>query len=326
MPERRTSRRSHSNDDAPTLPGLQERRILVTGAAGFVGRRIVDHLLERGCQVVAIDMRGAAEPPPPGVIRVVADVGASGWHRWAEGCVAAVHLAGAAREEPKRGVTFERVHVHATRSLVASLPRLGVERLVHVSAAGAGRDAASAYLRSKWAAEEEVRASRIQWTIIRPSLLFGPGDCFSATLADCLRRLPLFPVPLRGSLRLQPLDVRDLVALLAAALERPDMVGQEVQAGGPEVITFDDLVRRAGRAVGRPRTLIHLGPRSARFLVGALQLLSRPPISADQLATLLADSISDASAISSLIGTPLRRYEGPTWLVPAALRSRAADA
>ncbi len=318
MPERRTARRSRPLDDAPILPGLQAGRVLVTGAAGFVGSRVVAHLLERECQVVALDLRSAEEPPPPGVIRVVADLGAGGWQRWAEGCDAAVHLAGTAREEPKRRVTFERVHVVATRDLVASLARLGVRRLIHVSAAGAGRDAASAFLRSKWAGEEEVRASGLQWTIVRPSLLFGPGDCFSAALADGLRRLPLFPVPARGSLRIQPLAVQDLVQALAAALDRQDLAGQEIQLGGPEVITLDELIRRAGRAVGHPRTLVHLGPRGARFLVGALQFLPRPPITADQFAMLQANSTCDASATSSLTGVPVQRFEGPTWLTPGS--------
>lgn len=327
MPERCAARRSHTHDNSPTLPDPPPaKRVLVTGAEGFVGARVVARLLEQKRQVVALDLRSGGEPPPPGVIRVVADLGSDGWQRWAEGCDAAVHLAGTAREEPRRKVTFERVHILATRNLVASLARLGVKRLIHVSAEGAGRDAASAFLRSKWAGEEAVRASGLRWTIVKPSLVFGPGDCFSATLAAWLRRLPLFPVPARGSLRLQPLAVQDLVAALTAAVDRQDLAGREIRVCGPEVVTLDELIRRAGRAVGHQRALVHLGPRTAGFLVGALRFLPRPPITPDQLVRLQVDSTSDATPTSDILGAPAERFEGPTWLSPAPPARRPVGA
>jgi uncharacterized protein YbjT (DUF2867 family) len=290
--------------------------VLLTGASGFVGQEVQRQLLREGWQVVAVTRQRQATDVPRGVMVVSADVAGESWISWAKGCTAAIHLVGIIREQPRKGVTFDRLHTELTLHVLRACTELGIHRLVHMSALGARATARTAYHHTKWLAEEGVRSSGLGWTIFRPSVIFGPGDGFTSTLATALRRYPVFPVFGDGRYKVQPISVSEVARCLVAALELPDTEGQTYELGGPEVLTFDEVLQRIARSLGLRRALLHVPLGLARAMVGFLQHFPSTPITSDELTMLLEGSTCDIKTSSLVFSVPQARFEGPTWLRP----------
>ncbi|HZG78561.1 MAG TPA: SDR family oxidoreductase, partial [Paenibacillus sp.] len=204
-------------------------------------------------------------------------------------------LVGIIREAPSRGVTFARVHEEGTRRLVEACVDAGFgagpgRRFVHMSALGARPGATTAYFRSKWTAEETVRASGIPHVVFRPSVIFGPGDEFVNMLAG-LARLPITPVIGDGRYRMQPVSLRTVADVFVKALTyEPLNVAFDV--GGPEQIPYNDMLREIGAAIGRRRmTLAHAPLWLMKPVVRAFERLPFFPITTNQLTMLLEENI-----------------------------------
>lgn len=288
--------------------------MLLTGASGFLGRLVLERLRSRGDEVVAVARRLDPGAAGPGVIQVAADLAGSAWPAWATGCAAAIHLAGLTAQPPRAAAAFERAHRVATERVVATCLELGIDRLVAVSALGARHDAPSAFHRSKWQAEEAVRGSRLAWTIVRPAVMFGPGDGFSTRLAQALRQPAPVLVPGDGTARLQPVAAAEVADVLVACLDRPAAIHQVVDLGGPEPLTVDELIARSGRALGRRRWVLHFGAGTPRPLAALLELLPTTPLGRERLAALGAGVTCDVGPARALFGVPQQRFEGPVWL------------
>jgi NADH dehydrogenase len=220
-----------------------------------------------------------------------------------EGCSAVVHLVGIIRERRARGVTFERLHSEATQNMLAVARAAGIKRYAQMSALGTRPDARARYHRTKWEAEEAVRASRLDWTIFRPSIIFGRGDAFVSALARAVQRLPVMPVLGDGRYRLQPVPVEQVAEGFARALRAPRSVGQTYEVAGPAPYAFVDLLDEIGRAVGRPRVRkMHVPLAPVRGLTHALDWLPFYPLSSDQLVMLEEESVTDPSRFFAELG------------------------
>ena len=165
---------------------------------------------------------------------------------------------GIIREVPSRGVTFSRLHFEATRNMVEAANSQGVKRFLQMSANGTRPQAESPYHRTKWQAEEAVRDSELEWTIFRPSLIFGPEDEFVNMLAGLVRKLPLVPVIGNGRYRMTPVAVQDVARSFVAALEKKETVGQALSLLRPR----DPHLRRGPRP-GRRGPRQETGPQSS---------------------------------------------------------------
>ncbi len=282
------------------------QRIFVTGGTGFVGRNLVRALTSGGFLVRCL-VRPGSEGDLKGfesIDRVPGDVlRPDGLVACAEGCAAIVHLVGIIREHRARGVTFERLHVRATENMLAVARAAGVKRYVQMSALGARPDARSAYHRTKWDAEEAVRKSGIDWTIFRPSIVFGRGDEFISVLAGLIRRYPVVPVLGDGNYRLQPIPVEQVAEGFVHALRAPVSIGQTYEVGGPEPTRFVEILDQIGAAIGRKTVRkVHVPLGAVKVTTRALGWLPFYPVTLDQIAMLEEESVTDPSRFYQDLG------------------------
>lgn len=279
----------------------------MTGGTGFVGRHVCRALVARG-YVPRILVRAGSEDRVPEDMRRTCRVTPGDVtnlefvENAAQGTDAIVHLVGIIREYPAKGVTFDELHVHATQNALRAAARWGITRFVHMSALGAEPGGPTAYFDTKGKAEELVRRSGLAWTILRPSIIFGPGDRFIHELADAVRRTPVFPVPGDGRYCVQPVFVGDVAKGFADAVGREDLDGRSFDVAGPERFTFNELVDRIAASVGRRVGKVHVRPSRVRGTVRLLSRFERFPVTVDQIEMLLRGSVCDGGPFYSAFG------------------------
>ncbi|KAB0671420.1 complex I NDUFA9 subunit family protein [Oryzomonas sagensis] len=268
-------------------------RVFIAGGTGFVGEHVSRELLRQGHQLCLLVHRRAA--PSEGVEQVEGDVTRpEGFGQAVAGCDAVLNLVGIIREFPGRGVTFERLHVQATATMLAAAKQAGIRRYVQMSALGTRPDAVSSYHRTKFRAEELVRNSGLDWTILRPSLIFGPKDAFVGMLARQLRLAPVAPVIGSGAYRLQPIHADDVARCFALALEMPATIGQCYELCGNDRLRYVDLLDAVAAALGKPAPFKPRLPLGVmRLAIPALQGIPGFPITMDQLQMLVEENICD---------------------------------
>jgi uncharacterized protein YbjT (DUF2867 family) len=285
---------------------MRHQAILVLGGSGFVGSAVVARLAAEGRRVtVPTRRRERARAlillPTVDVIETrLSDPAAL--PALLAGCDAVINLVGvlqgrAGRSGDPYGPDFAQAHVELPARLVDACRQAGVRRLLHVSALGVtdgGKNTLpSRYLRSKAAGEEKVRQSRdLDWTIFRPSVVFGPGDSFLRLFATLQRVLPVVALPNPES-RFQPVFVGDVAQAMVNALDSPATHHKTYALAGPTVYTLRQLVALAGRWSGHPRPIFAL-PASLGRLQAALMELApgRPLLSRDNLDSMTIDNVS----------------------------------
>jgi NADH dehydrogenase len=283
-------------------------RTLVIGGSGFIGAHLARELDRRGHHVVVLSRRPGREKLPPRVETASGDVTDLGSIepavRSADAVVYLVALSPLYR--PRGGEEMhERVHTSGARNTVAAAKAAGVRRLLHMSALGADPAGATAYLRAKGKAEDVVRASGLDWTIFRPSVVFGDGGEFVASV----RRLAppyLTPLPGGGRIRFQPIWVGNLVGMMADALEDARHVGHTYEIGGPERLSLADVARLAHAARGRPVRIVPVPMALAALGLGLAGLVPGLPMGPDQYRALQADNVTDRNAVGAFGREPGR--------------------
>ena len=278
--------------------------IAVTGATGFVGRHIAAVLTRRGHAVRALVRRPiqARTLESLGVELVPGDLAdVAALTTLTRGAHAVVHLVGIIVE--KGPATFHAVHVDGTRRLVEAARQAGIERFVHMSAVGARDErGATPYHRTKWHAEQLVRASGLSHAVFRPSIISGPESAPIRTLARLHRWSPVVPVFGDGRFPTQPVWVEDVALAFALSVEQPSLSGV-FELGGPQVLTYEEFLLAIGRAAGHPRPLVHMPLALARAAAGAFDLLgAAAPLTSDQLQMLVEGSATPDNAIESVFG------------------------
>ena len=286
---------------------------IVTGATGFLGRRVVGELCTRGIEVRCLVQRPGREKTLEGLradihYGSVADPAALRAAFYDADVV--VHLVAIIREG--RGATFESINLRGTENVLEAARGAGTKHFIHMSALGARDDLAYPYLRSKWRAERAVEASGLPYTIFRPSLLFGEGDEFLNTLAGLVRAFPLV-VPILGSGRTpyQPIAAEDVARCVAQAAGREDLMGSVIELGGPDYLTYDDIVNIVARTFGVRRKKLHIPLPVMRLFVRAMEVvLPRPPATTQQLTMVTIPNTAELGTVDEVFGFKPRPLKG----------------
>jgi NADH dehydrogenase len=270
-------------------------KIAITGGTGFIGKHLARDLAERGHQVIAISrgvyVRGKQIQTHPDVSFVTADVTDTPvLTRAFAGCTAVVHCAGGSQEDESQ--SFRQMHVDGTRSAVTAAQQAGVKKFIHVSYLHARPNKRSAYHDTKWEAEEIVRQSALDWTILKAGLVYGPGDHLLNNLGSLLSRLPVFATVGIRERTVRLIAVEDLVGVIRAALTDERLSKRTVAVLGPEEFPFSTAARRIAKTMGRASLLVLPFPVIAqRALAWISNFMPKPLISASQV-QMLAEGIS----------------------------------
>jgi len=221
-------------------------KILVCGASGFIGSAICAALAAAGHDV----LRGVRLALLPGEIAIdyTVDLQPSSWMARLHGIDAVVNAVGIIREHAE--ASFEALHSAAPRALFAACAAAGVQRVVQISALGA-EQGESAYFASKRAADEALMALPLDWTVVRPSLVFGAhGE--SAALFCKMASMPLIAAPALGEARFQPVHIDDLARAAVAAIDPATPARRVIDLAGGSSVTFDGMLRAYREAMGFP--------------------------------------------------------------------------
>jgi uncharacterized protein YbjT (DUF2867 family) len=226
-------------------------KVLVTGGTGVVGESTVRALHRRGHAVRVLSRHADAEKGwPAGVEPWAGDISDEKSIRGAaSNCDAVLHIAGIVEEKPP-ATTFQSVNIEGTRYVVLEAERSGVRKLVFVSSLGAERGQ-SDYHRSKYVAEDVVRAFSRDWLVLRPGAVYGPGDEHVSVLLRMVRSLPVIPTIGDGNQPFQPVWHEDLAEALASTVERDDVKCVTVDLAGPDLTSQNDLVDRMRKLTDR---------------------------------------------------------------------------
>ena len=308
-------------------PKTARRRVTVFGGSGFLGRRIVRRLAADGAEVRIAVRRPerAALLARFGRAGQITPVRADVWDEATVapalgGADAVVNTVGHYVE--RGGASFEAIHGQGARHVAEAATAAGVPRLVHISGIGADPASDSSYVRARAAGERLVREAFPAATILRPSVMFGPGD-FLNRLARLARVMPVIPLFGSGETKLQPVYVDDVAAAVTTALATPQAAGKLYELGGPRVYTYKALVQLVLERTGRRRLLLPL-PYSLWIALAAIMApLPQRPISRDQVKLMQQDNVVSADALSfadlGIVATPLEAVV-PSYLRRAAHR------
>ena len=246
-------------------------RIVVTGGTGFVGRRVVGQLRDAGHEPVALGRRD--------------DVSAA-----LMGCDAVVHCAGINREIG--GQTYRAVHIDYANAVVTAARAAGVRRIVMLSFLRARPNCGSGYHESKWAAEEIIRGSGLDWTILKAGVIYGRGDHMLDHLSRAFHTIPVFGLVGLRSRPIRPVAVDDVARILVAAALGDERLRRRTFAVlGPDELLLSDAVRRVAAVVGRRPLFIPL-PVIVQRLIGAVaELVMTVPLIARAQVRILAEGI-----------------------------------
>ena len=255
---------------------MAQPRIAITGGTGFVGR----HLAARypADRVVAVSRRTGVD---------VDDVDALA--AAFEGCEVVAHLAGINREIGDQ--TYERVHVRGTAAVIEAAKRAGVRKIILLSFLRARPDCGSAYHESKWAAEQLVRASGLDYTILKAGMIYGHGDHLVDHLSHVVQTIPLFATVGLREKTIRPIPISELVDVMVAAADGR-LPRATVAVVGAETLTMTKAVRRVAAVVGRPVVVIPAPVWAVHLLGVATELTMTVPLVAVAQVRMLAEGVS----------------------------------
>jgi len=293
--------------------------VAVTGGTGFVGKAVVQTLAAQGwkprllLRASPTALHSASQHPPSSCrgsqgleVRRVNFSSRDDVASACRGVDAIVHLVGIIAELGSN--TFQEAHVGLTARMLQAGQDAGIRRYLHMSALGTREAARSQYHRTKWSAETLVRASGLDWTIFRPSLIYGTNGGFTAVFEQLSRFSPFLPALGGGRGLLQPIANEQVARAFAEALRTPSAIGQTYDLCGPERLEFRQILEAILASLGRRRIIVPIPFALARIQARFLEFLwprllrRAPPLNRDQILMLEEDNIGNGTAADTAFG------------------------
>ena len=273
-------------------------RIAITGGTGFVGRHLATRLSAEGHEVLLL---GRHSRPVPDTTLITCNV--SDIRRLTavlSSCQAVAHCAGINREVGQQ--TFQRVHVEGTRNVVEAARQASVNKIILMSFLRARPNCSSQYHKSKWMAEELVRNSGLDFTVIKAGVVYGRGDHMLNHLSRALHTFPFFPLVGLKEKTVRPLAIEDLVQVMRAALIDRRLKRQTIALLGAEEIYLREAVRRVAEVVGKQPVMFPLPVWCHKVMARVFELtMSLPLVSLAQV-RILSEGITEPA--TSVVAVP----------------------
>ncbi|NKI35283.1 complex I NDUFA9 subunit family protein [Wenzhouxiangella sp. XN79A] len=300
-------------------------KILILGGSGFVGGHLSRRLSRAGHRVTVATRHAPTarrlKIVPGLAVRAFDPYDVEALSEALAGHDVLINLVGILNERGFSGAGFRRAHVELVEGAIEACRRAGVARFVHMSALNAGQGE-SHYLITRGEGEQRVRESGLDWTMVRPSTIFGPDDSFLNRFAGLLAISPVLPLA-RPQARFAPVWIGDVVEAFARALERDDSVGEVYELCGREIWRLDELVRWVARQRGMKRLVVGL-PDALGWLQGKVfDLVPGKPFSSDNFKSLKIDSVCSEPGFERLGIEPWGMADKAVeWLADGGRQSR----
>ncbi len=290
-------------------------KVTIFGATGFVGSYLIDALLEQGHHpVLLVRPSSRHKPRQPGQCTLIdgdiADLDAV--RAAVAGADAVIYNIGILRESPTRGETYEKLHFEGAKNSMDAAQAAGVRRFILMSANGVKPDG-TGYQRTKFRAEQYLASTGLDWTVFRPSVLFGDprGQMeFATRLYHDVVRTPL-PAPLfydgllplnAGKFRMSPVHVKDVASVFVKSLDMPETAGHIFTLCGPDALTWKDIVQTIAHAAGTRKWALPAPALLLKGLAAALDRYAFFPITRDQLTMLMEGNTCDGQQALETFG------------------------
>jgi uncharacterized protein YbjT (DUF2867 family) len=290
-------------------------RIVVAGGTGFVGREIVNRLLESAEHELAVTTREPGrENPWRGRVELrqafAGDSTSLGRaFSGADVVVQAVQFPNHPVEDAGKGRTYLEVDGQGTATAARVAKAMGVRRFVYLSGAGAGQDRPQSWFRAKDMAEAAIRETGMERVLLRPSWIYGPRDRSMNQFVFFCRYLPAVPVIGDGRTRVHPIYVQDVARCAAEAAVRDEAKDVALELGGPERLSMDQIIHTVQAVLRKRRPLVHHPARLMKLLVLPMQILPRPQLSPGAIDFILQEVDLDPKPAMDYFGFAFRRLE-----------------
>lgn len=290
---------------------------LIIGGTGYVGEYLREVLQKAGIHLRLLlrSNRRQAELEHQGFEVALGDVNdVPALVRAMQGVDTVVNLVAIIKEQGE--ATFERINYQGTVNVVDAARQAGVRRIIQMSAIGAGDLPEYPYMYTKWRAENYVKESGLEWTIFRPSIIFGPSESrqvhFISQLADVVAKAPVIPVVGDGTSTFQLIHLEDVSASFAAALEDPSTASRTFEIAGPDVLTYEQILDEIAAVLGKRKRKLHMPVRLMKVGMSVIDVLPRvePPVTVDQLNMLALSNTTQHNAVEQLTGRPPKPARG----------------
>lgn len=271
-------------------------KIFLTGSTGFVGKQIMHDLVNDNYLVRCLVRQGSERKLKghKNIDVVHGDItDAASLQGKLEGCDAVINLVGIIREFPGKGITFERLHYEGTVNMAKAALSQGVRRFIQMSALGARPNGKTQYQQTKFRAEEYVRSSGLDYTIFRPSIIFGPEDQFVNLFANMLKTMQFVPVVGNGKYKMQPVSVENVSMGFVKSVEQKVASGKTFEVGGPEKFEFNEIIDIIGDVLCLSPHKLHIPAFIMSFTAELFDWLPSFPITKEQIIMLLEGNVCD---------------------------------